>query len=354
MVGQGLIRALVSGGFRNIVSNLHKREADAAGTPSIRFVALDLTRQSDTEIFFSEERPVYVFGAAARVGGILANDTYKAQFIYDNLMIAANLVHAAYRFGARKLLNLGSSCIYPKLAPQPLTEDHLLTGSLEPTNEPYAVAKISAIKLCRYFNEQYGTDFISVMPSNLYGSFDNFDLETAHVLPAMIRKFHLAKLLRAGDMAGVRDDCAARAVGFGIDERAAGADDKELTAILHRLGITAEAVTLWGTGEPYREFLHVDDLAAACMLLMERYSFSDMGEFVNVGAGADLRIRDLAALVRRIVGFEGQIRFDPSKQEGTPRKLLDVSRIRALGWNAETPLEEGIRATYNWYAGRTA
>ena len=214
------------------------------------------------------------------------------------------------------------------------------------------MAKISAIKLCRYFNEQYGTDFISVMPSNLYGPFDNFDLETRSRTAGHDQEIppgETAPRRRHGRRPGRL--CGPRR-GFGIDEHAACADDKELTAILRRLGITAEAVTLWGTGEPYREFLHVDDLAAACMLLMERYSFSDMGELVNVGAGADLRIRDLAALVRRTVGFEGEIRFDPSKQDGTPRKLLDVSRIRALGWNAETPLEEGIRATYNWYAGR--
>lgn len=293
LVGSALVRKLHHDGYTNLIVRTSKE--------------LDLRRQSDVEAFFDKERPEYVFLAAAKVGGILANSTYKAEFIYDNLMIAANVINASYKTGVKKLLNLGSSCIYPKLAPQPMKEEYLLTGPLEPTNEPYAVAKIAAIKLCRYYNEQYGTNFISVMPTNVYGPGDNFDLETSHVLPALIRKFHEAKV--AG----------------------------------------AKTVILWGTGEPYREFLCVEDLADACILLMEKCGYSDIGEFINIGSGEELRIRELASIVQSIVGFEGTITYDTTKPDGTPRKLLDVSRIKALGWNTKVGIDEGIRKTYEWY-----
>jgi len=295
LVGSALCDRLAAGGYGNLLTRTSAE--------------LDLRRQSDVEALFQQERPEYVFLAAAKVGGILANTTYRAEFIYDNIMIAANVIHAAYRSGVKKLLNLGSSCIYPRLAPQPLREEHLLTGLLEPTNEPYAVAKIAAIKLCRYYNEQYGTDFLSVMPTNLYGPRDNFDLATSHVLPALIRKFHEAKQ-----------------------------EDRP-------------SVVLWGSGTPLREFLYVDDMADACVFLMERYGARDLGEFVNIGTGSDITIRDLAFMVRDVVGYRGAIEQDLSKPDGTPRKLLDVSRLRSLGWQARTGLEEGIRRTYAAYTG---
>lgn len=307
MVGSAVIRRLLAAGYGKIVSSYHSRPPQGVPDPRLSFVKLDLTRQAEVEAFFEKERPEYIYLAAARVGGILANSTYKADFIYDNIMIASNVIHMAYKSGAKKLLNLGSSCIYPKFAPQPMKEEHLLTGTLEPTNEPYAVAKIAGIKLCRYFNEQYGTNFISVMPTNLYGPHDNFDLQNSHVLPAMIRKFHEAKEQMAAD------------------------------------------VILWGTGAPCREFLHVDDLADACVFLMERYDAAQIGEFVNIGTGSDLAIKEVAEMVRRIVDFEGAVVWDKTKPDGTPRKLLDISRLKALGWEPKTALEEGIRKTYDWY-----
>jgi GDP-L-fucose synthase len=293
LVGSAMVRRLESSGYRNLlVRDLSE---------------LDLTRQAEVEDFFMTERPEFVFLCAARVGGILANSTYPAQFIYENIMIAANVIHASYKHGVKKLLNLGSSCIYPKLAPQPLKEEYLLTGTLEPTNEPYAIAKIAAIKLCRYYNTQYGSNFISVMPTNLYGPNDNFNPETSHVLPALIRRFHEAKV-------------------HGETE-----------------------VFVWGTGSPKREFLFVDDLASACVYLMQNYDAKHIGEFVNIGTGMDLTIRELADLIKTIVGYHGEIRWDTSKPDGTPQKLLDLSRIDSLGWKARVGLEEGIRLTYEWY-----
>jgi GDP-L-fucose synthase len=297
LVGSALVRKLREKGFANLVLRSSRE--------------LDLRRQTEVEAFFARERPEYVFLAAAKVGGILANNTFKADFIYDNIMIAANVIHASYKTGVRKLLNLGSSCIYPKFAPQPMQEEHLLTGPLEPTNEPYAIAKIAAIKLCRYYNEQFGTNYISVMPTNLYGPNDNFDLATSHVLPALIRKFHEAK------MSG------------------------------------QASVTIWGSGQPFREFLHVDDLADACIFLMKKFDYKDVGEFVNIGTGTDITIRDLALLVKEVVGFDGEVKNDPTKPDGTPKKLLDVSRIKALGWKPKIELPEGVQKTYAWYIAST-
>ncbi len=295
LVGSAIMRKLESDGYTNIAVRTSKE--------------LDLRRQIEVEAFFTQEKPDYVFLAAAKVGGILANNTYKAEFIYDNIIIAANVINAAYKAGVKKLLNLGSSCIYPKFAPQPMKEEYLLTGILEPTNEPYAIAKIAAIKLCRYYNEQNGTNFISVMPTNLYGPNDNFDLETSHVLPALIRKFHEAKVAKH------------------------------------------DSVVLWGTGEPLREFLYVDDLADACVFLMKNYDYSDIGEFINIGTGTDIKIVELAQLIKRITGFEGEIRHDRTKPDGTPRKLLDISRICSLGWGPKTSLEDGIKRAYAFYTG---
>lgn len=328
MVGSALIKRLLAAGYTNIVSNFFSKKPLSNYDSRITFVRLDLTRQSDVEAFFGKERPEYIFLAAARVGGILANSTYKADFIYENIMITSNLIHAAYQFGATKLLNLGSSCIYPKLAPQPMKEEYLLTGVLEPTNEPYAVAKIAGIKLCRYYNEQYDTNFISVMPTNLYGPHDNFDLRNSHVLPAMIRKFHEAKNRVSSK------------------QHAVGTADSAYS-ILHT--DAPPEVVLWGTGAPFREFMHVDDLADACVFLMERHDAKQIGEFVNIGTGSDLAIKDLAEMIRGIVGFEGTVLWDKTKPDGTARKLLDVSRLKALGWEPKTALEDGIRTTYEWY-----
>lgn len=290
LVGSAILRRLRDLGYSRLVVRTRQE--------------LDLTRQEAVERFFEEERPEYVFLAAAKVGGILANATYPADFIRDNLLIQTHVIDAAYRFGVKKLLFLGSSCIYPKFAPQPIQESHLLTGPLEPTNEAYAIAKIAGIKMCQAYRRQYGFRAISLMPTNLYGPGDNFDLKTSHVIPALIRKFHEAKVQ--------------------------GKD----------------TVVVWGTGSPRREFLHVDDLADACVFLMQHY---DDEEIINVGVGEDISIRDLAELIARIVGFEGEIVWDSSKPDGTPRKLLDVSRLFSLGWRPRISLEEGIRQTYQWF-----
>ena len=336
LVGSAILGKLKNEGYENIVVRTIEE--------------LDLRRQEDAEEFFENERPDYVFLAAAKVGGILANNTYKADFIYDNMAIALNVIHASYKCGVKKLLNLGSSCIYPKNCPQPMKEEYLLTGPLEPTNEPYAIAKISAIKLCRYYNEQYGANFISVMPTNLYGPNDNFNLETAHVLPALIRKFHLAKLLEQGNFKGIKENFVRCPVGCGLDRPDNNWDKEAILEVLERVGISSEnsrvVVKLWGTGSPYREFMHVDDLAKACLFLMERYDFKDIGEFVNIGTGEDIKIKDLAYMIKGIVGFDGDIRWDTSKPDGTARKLLDVSRIKALGWKPKVGLEEGVKEIY--------
>jgi len=293
LVGSALKRKLESKGYTNLIFRTHKE--------------LDLTNQQAVNEFFEQEKPEYVFLAAAKVGGILANSTYPAEFIYENLMIESNIIHAAYKYGVKKLLFLGSSCIYPKLAPQPLKEEYLLTGSLEETNEAYAIAKIAGIRLCKHYNQQYGTNFISVMPTNLYGPNDNFDLETSHVMPALIRKFHEAKVNNKPE------------------------------------------VVVWGTGKPLREFMHVDDMADACVYLMENYDFSEVGEFVNIGVGEDITINELVELIKEIVGFEGEINYDTSKPDGTPRKLMTVSRLNGLGWKARISLKDGIKETYEWY-----
>jgi GDP-L-fucose synthase len=338
LVGSAILRKLRGMEFTDLVTRTSRE--------------LDLRRQSDTEKFFAKEKPDYVFLAAAKVGGILANDTYRAEFIYNNIIIAANAIHSSYTCGVKKLLNLGSSCIYPRLAPQPMKEEYLLTGPLEPTNEPYAIAKISAIKLCRYYNDQYGTNFISVMPTNLYGPNDNFNLQTSHVLPALIRKMHLGKCMHEGDFDAIRKDLIKYPQGGCDVSQMAKADIIECLATY---GIKIDhpsrstVVNLWGSGKPYREFLHVDDLADACIFLMENYD-AGSGEFINIGTGEDSTIKQLAELVKEIVGFDGQIKWDPTKPDGTPRKLLDVSKLQSLGWRPKISLKEGIRRTYEWYA----
>jgi len=287
MVGSAIIRKLTSLGYTNLLTRTSAE--------------LDLRNQQQVADFFDVEKPEYVFLAAAKVGGIVANNTYRADFLYENLAIQNNIIHGSYLNKVKKLMFLGSSCIYPKLAPQPLKESYLLSGYLEPTNEPYAIAKIAGIKMCEAYRAQYGCNFISVMPTNLYGTNDNYDLINSHVLPAMIRKFHEAKEKSASEM------------------------------------------TLWGTGSPMREFLHADDLAEACLFLMENYNES---ELVNIGTGEDVTIKNLAALVKQIVGFQGEIIWDTSKPDGTPRKLMDVSKLHGLGWHHKIALEDGIKLAY--------
>ena len=335
LVGSAILRKLEEKGYKNIVVRTSKE--------------LNLRRQEDVERFFDKERPEYVFLAAAKVGGILANNTYKAEFIYDNIMISANVIHSSYKYGVKKLLNLGSSCIYPKYAPQPMKEEYLLTGALEPTNEPYTIAKIAAIKLCRYYNEQYETNFISVMPTNLYGPNDNFNLETAHVLPALLRKFHLAKLLRNKDFDGIREDIKRYPIGFGSDQKVNLESKDSVKEILMQVGIAEDYVEIWGSGEVYREFLYVEDLAEAGIFLMEKYDYKDIGEIINIGTGEDIKLKDLAIMIKGIVGFEGEIKYDLSKPDGTPKKLLDVSKIKELGWEAKNNLNKGLRRTYDLY-----
>ncbi len=333
MVGSAIYRKLNESGHTNIITKTHKE--------------LDLTRQKETENFLAREQPEYVFLAAARVGGILGNSTYKADFIYQNMMIAANIIHASYKQGVKKLLNLGSTCIYPRQAPQPLKEESLLTGPLEPTNDAYAIAKISAIKLCRHYNEQYKTNFMSVMPTNLYGFNDNYNFETSHFLPAFIRKFHLGKLLENEDLDGVRNDFLK--YGTLSEEDVSAMSSSKIKDILKNIGIDKESVTLWGTGSPYREFLFADDLADACVFIIKKYNSKDLGEFINIGTGQDRHIKDYAQIVKKVIGFNGKIRWDTSKPDGTPRKLSDVSRIKKLGWEAKVTLEKGLRKVYGDY-----
>ncbi|HPV43829.1 MAG TPA: GDP-L-fucose synthase [Spirochaetota bacterium] len=339
LVGSSLHRTLLQLGYSNIVTRTHKE--------------LDLTRQADTERFFEQERPEYVFLAASKVGGIIANMTYTAEFIYNNLAIAANVINSAHLYGVKKLLNIGSSCIYPKIAPQPLKEEYLLTNILEPTNEAYAIAKIAAIKLCRYYNYQYKTNFISVMPTNLFGIRDNFNLETAHVLPALIRKFHLAKLLKEKKYDKIHKDIKTYRLGFGLDEQVVDGSSASIDKALNEIGITSEYIMLWGTGEPYREFLYVDDLSQACIFLMANYDFFAIGEFINIGSGSDMKIKDIAAIVKDTIGYTGDIRHDTSKPDGMQRKLMDSSRIQQLGWKQKYTLVDGIRMTYEWYQANT-
>ncbi|MEO0274761.1 MAG: GDP-L-fucose synthase [candidate division WOR-3 bacterium] len=338
MVGSAIVRKLREKGYTNVIYRTHQE--------------LDLTDQKAVREFFEKERPEYVFLAAAKVGGILANNTYKADFIYQNIMIAANVIEASYRYGVKKLLNLGSSCIYPRHAPQPMKEEYLLIGPLEPTNEPYAVAKIAAIKLCRYFNEQYGTNFISVMPTNLYGPNDNYNLETAHVIPAIMRKFHLGKLLMNDDWEGIKKDLRKYPIGFGLEKQLNLEDEESILKVLEEVGIRRKEVTVWGTGEVYREFMHVDDLADACVYLMENYDYKDIGEFVNIGTGEDMKLKELFQLLKQTVGYEGELRFDTTKPDGTPRKLLDVTKLERLGWRFKINLKDGLSSTYEWYVNQ--
>jgi len=335
LVGSATHRKLISEGFENIITK--------------DFSELDLCNQAQVEAFFEKEKPDYVFLAAAKVGGIIANSTYPADFIYQNLMIATNVINACYKNGVKKVLNMGSSCIYPKLAPQPMKEDCLLTSELESTNEAYAIAKIAAIKLCRYYNEQYGTNFISAMPTNQYGPGDNFNMETAHLLPMLLRRFHLAKLLKAGEFEQIKADLKKYKLGWGLDEKIDFNDNNSIINALEQIGAYADKVTVWGDGSPYRELMHSDDLADACVYLMQNKDYKDIGELVNITDGNDIQLKDLIEMVKEVVGFEGMIFYDKTKPNGTPRKLMDATKIKSLGWAPKIELKDGIKKAYDWY-----
>ncbi|MGA1933813.1 GDP-L-fucose synthase family protein [Arcobacter sp. YIC-464] len=331
LVGSAIVKNLQSKGYTNIIYRTHKE--------------LDLTDQNAVEEFFSLEKPEYVILAAAKVGGIVANNTYRADFIYENLAIQNNVIHQSYVHKVKKLLFLGSTCIYPKEAPQPMPEDCLLTSPLEYTNEPYAIAKIAGIKMCESYNLQYGTNFISVMPTNLYGPNDNFDLEKSHVLPALIRKIYLAKLLNEGNTQAVLDDLNMNSL-------------EEANNYLEKFGVNKDSVEIWGTGKPRREFLYSEDMADACVFLLENRDFTDTYDknqkevrntHINIGTGVDISIKELATLIQDIIGFKGDLVFNTEKPDGTMVKLTDPSKLHSLGWKHKVELEDGIKTMFNWY-----
>lgn len=335
LVGSAIVKNLESKGYTNLVYKTHKE--------------LDLTNQKAVEDFFESEKPQYVILAAAKVGGIVANNTYRADFIYENLAIQNNVIHNAYKYGVEKLLFLGSTCIYPKNAPQPMSEDCLLTSPLEYTNEPYAIAKIAGIKMCESYNIQYGTNFISVMPTNLYGPNDNFDLEKSHVLPALIRKIYCAKLLNEKKYDEVVKDLNVSTI-------------DEAKKYLSKFGVTESSVEIWGTGLPRREFLYSEDMADACVFLLENRDFKDtytantkeiINTHINIGTGVDISIKELAILIKEIIGFKGKFIFNTEKPDGTMIKLTDPSKLHSLGWKHKVELEDGIKTMYNWYLKET-
>ena len=333
LVGSAIVKNLISKGYTNLVYRTHKE--------------LDLTNQTEVEKFFQTELPEYVILAAAKVGGIVANNTYRADFIYENLAIQNNVIHNAYKYEVKKLLFLGSTCIYPKNAPQPMSEDCLLTDTLEYTNEPYAIAKIAGIKMCESYNLQYNTNFISVMPTNLYGPNDNFDLEKSHVLPALIRKIYLAKLLNEEKYDEVVKDLGMNNIG-------------EAMQYLKGFGVDEFSVEIWGTGKPRREFLYSEDMADACVFLLENRDFTDTiqenqkeirNTHINIGTGVDISIKELAELIQEIIGFKGELKFNTEKPDGTMVKLTDPSKLHSLGWKHKVELEDGIRTMFEWYLG---
>lgn len=343
LVGSAILKNLKSKGYTNFILR--------------SFNELDLTNQQAVEEFFLKEKPDYVFLAAAKVGGIMANNTYRAQFIYENIMIQNNIIHNSWKYGVKKLLFLGSTCIYPKDAPQPMSEDALLTSSLEYTNEPYAIAKIAGIKMCESYNLQYGTNFLSVMPTNLYGPNDNFNLETSHVLPALIRKIYLGKCLESGDWSAINEDLNKRPI-KGVN----GSSSKEdIIAILSEFGITTSndnstKVEIWGTGNPLREFLWSEEMADACVFVMENVNFSDLANgkeikntHINIGTGKEVSIKDLAFIIKDVLDYKGELYFNSTKPDGTMRKLTDPCKIHSLGWHHKIEIKEGINRLFNWY-----
>ncbi len=369
LVGSAIIRNLKEKGYKNIISTYHNRKP---ADEDIKWFQLDLTNQEQVKSFFEKEKPEYVFLAAAKVGGIWANNVYRADFIYQNLQIQNNVIYQSFLNNVKKLLFLGSTCIYPKNCPQPIKEEYLLTAPLEYTNEPYAIAKITGIKMCESFNLQYGTNFLSVMPTNLYGYFDNFDLEKSHVLPALIRKMHLGKALEEDNWKEIKKDLNKNPI-EGID---GNNTENEILEILAKYGITKNKdtvqVEIWGTGKPMREFLWSDDMADACVYIMEKIDFIDVvkqiypeldkdklrlsyankeirNTHINIGTGKDISIKDLAYLIKNIVQFKGNLFFNTSKPDGTMRKVTDVSKLHSLGWKHKVKLEEGINLLYSWY-----
>ncbi len=386
LVGSAIVRELLRRGYRNIIGTYRSKKPERMYEDfkkylkegCLKFIKINLTDQLATEKLFKETKPEYIFLAAAKVGGIWANNIYRADFIYQNLQIQNNVIHLSHKYNVKKLLFLGSTCIYPRDCPQPMKEEYLLTDILEYTNEPYAIAKIAGLKMCESYNLQYGTNFISVMPTNLYGYWDNFDLETSHVIPALMRKIHLAKCLEENNWEEIRRDLDARPI-KGVSGKSS---KEEITGMLETYGIEKKKgsvrVEIWGTGKPKREFLWVDDLADACVFLMERIDFEDIINLIypdlpsnpycnlldlvkkgkeirnthlNIGTGEEISIKELASLIGKVVGFKGELFFNPEKPDGTPRKVTDVSRIHKLGWKHKVSLEEGLEKLYRWFTG---
>jgi len=340
LVGSAIVSNLISKGYTNLILKTHAE--------------LDLTNQKEVDVFFTKENPEYVILAAAKVGGIVANNTYRADFIYENLMIQNNVIHQSYLQGVKKLLFLGSTCIYPKDAPQPMPEDSLLASNLEYTNEPYAIAKIAGIKMCESYNLQYGTNFFSVMPTNLYGPNDNFDLEKSHVLPALIRKIHLGKCLQQNEWDFIKSDLDKNP----IEGIKGNSNIDQITDILSKYGVEDDSIEIWGSGKPMREFLWSQDMADACVFLLENRNFKDTFDsenteirntHINIGTGVDVSIKDLANLIKKEVGYKGSFIFNTSKPDGTMKKLTDVSKLNGLGWKHKVSLEKGVEKMYAWY-----
>ncbi len=364
LVGSAIIKKLKEKGYKNIISTYHNRKPIEE---DVKWIKLNLLNQNDVENFFKEEKPEYIFLASAKVGGIIANNTYRADFIYENIQIQNNIIYNAYKYNIKKLMFLGSTCIYPKNCPQPIKEEYLLTGELEYTNEPYAIAKIAGIKICESFNLQYGTNFISVMPTNLYGKNDNFDLEKSHVLPALIRKIYLGKCLEEDNFEAIRKDLDKNPI-EGIDGKSS---EKDILNILKKYGVTKDQIEIWGSGKPKREFLYSDDMADACVYLMEKVDFKDIineqfrtndtcditshsineirNTHINIGIGKDISIKDLAYLIKDIIGYKGEFYFNTSKPDGIMRKVTDVSKLHSLGWKHKIELEDGIKKVFEWY-----
>lgn len=365
LVGSAIIRNLLEKGYSNIISNYHNRLPNNSklNTNSVQYIKLDLLDNIAVAEFFKQHKPEFVFLAAAKVGGIVANNTYRADFIYENLQIQNNVIHQSYLHKVKKLLFLGSTCIYPKNAPQPMREDCLLTSELEYTNEPYAIAKIAGMKMCESYNIQYGTNFISVMPTNLYGPNDNFDLEKSHVIPALIRKIHLGKCLEENNWEAIKQELNKNP----IENIDGNSSQEQIFDKLNKYGIKKEfnkiSIEIWGSGKPRREFLYSEDLADACVFLLENIDFQDVYEkgqkeirntHINIGTGKDISIKELANLIKEIVGYKGELVFDTTKPDGTMVKLTDPSKIHSLGWKHRVELDEGIKTVYEWYVNNVS